>query len=97
MTIKELKNYLRIDHDFDDSLIETFKIAAENYIYGAIETEQVNDKRFDLAVALLVGHWYKNREATSQNNLKDIPLGVLSIIQQLRGLPTSNENGDVNG
>lgn len=33
-----------------------------------------------LAMKLLVGHWYENREASGNANLKDIPLGVHPLL-----------------
>jgi uncharacterized phiE125 gp8 family phage protein len=33
-----------------------------------------------LAIKLLVGHWYENREASGNANLKDIPMGVASLL-----------------
>jgi len=33
-----------------------------------------------MAILLLVGHWYENREDSSQLNLKNIPLGVAALL-----------------
>lgn len=96
MTLDEIKNYLRIDGSLDDSLLSSLQSAAESYIKNSIEVDDVEDERFNLAVLLLVGHWYKNREATTSQNLQSIPLGVLSMIQQLRGLPPT-KGDDSNG
>lgn len=92
MDLAEIKNYLRIDHSLDDVLIDTFKNAAESYIYSSIEKQEVDDKRFDLAVLLLIGHFYNNRSATTNENIQNLPLGVTSLIHQLRGLG-SDDNG----
>ena len=86
MELSELKNYLRIDHDLDDALIETLQDVAEKYIYGAIEVTATDDERFDYAVTLLVSHWYENRIATSEKAFEEIPFGVTALIHQLRGL-----------
>ncbi|MDT2438316.1 head-tail connector protein [Enterococcus avium] len=86
MELSELKNYLRIDHDLDDALIETLQDVAEKYIYGAIEVTATDDERFDYAVTLLVSHWYENRIATSEKAFAEIPFGVTALIHQLRGL-----------
>lgn len=89
MELAELKNYLRIDHDYDDNILEMFQEIATDYINGAIEIKNPKDKRFDYAVTLLVGHWYENRLATTNQTITNIPYGVLPLIQQLRSL--SNE------
>lgn len=86
MELKEIKNYLRIDHSLDDTLLKTLQTTAEAYIYSAIEAPQVKDLRFDLCVLLLIGHFYANRSATTNENIQNLPLGVTSLIQQLRGL-----------
>nr|DAI97032.1 MAG TPA: head tail connector [Caudoviricetes sp.] len=84
--LNEIKNYLRVDHPFDDTLLTTLKKVAEEYVYSAIELENVQDSRFDLAVLLLIGHFYSNRSATTGENISSLPLGVTSLIHQLRGL-----------
>ncbi|MBO1121629.1 phage gp6-like head-tail connector protein [Enterococcus casseliflavus] len=87
MTIEELKNYLRIDTQSDDALLEMLKASAEAYILNAVDAQEraKNDVRFKLAVALLVGSWYENRSNESSNT-QEIPFGVQSIITQLRGV-----------
>ena len=37
-----------------------------------------------MAVKLLVGHWYENREASSEANYTEIPQAVTSLISPLR-------------
>lgn len=88
MELQELKNYLRVDTTMDDSFLISLKLSAETYILNAVENaEKVKvDERFKLAVALLVGSWYKNREAISDGNTQEIPFGVASLIGQLRGV-----------
>lgn len=87
MTLEELKNYLRVDTKMDDSLLASLQASAEAYILNATENaEKVRaDARFNLAVSLLVGTWYKNREAYGDSQA-EIPFGVTSLIGQLRGV-----------
>lgn len=86
MEIEDLKNYLRIDHTIDDSLLEMLKETAKAYILGTLEVTEIDDKRFEYAICLLVSHWYEFRRATSESALNDIPFGVIPLIQQLRGV-----------
>ncbi len=89
MELTQLKNYLRIDHDFDDTTLEMLQQVAEQYVINAVDSENtsyITDVRFDYAVTLLVGHWYEQRIATSENALNDVPFGVVPLIQQLRGV-----------
>ncbi|SPP28462.1 head-tail connector protein [Brochothrix thermosphacta] len=86
MDIEDLKNYLRIDHTIDDSLLEMLKETAKAYILGTLEVTEIDDKRFEYAICLLVSHWYEFRRATSESALNDIPFGIIPLIQQLRGV-----------
>ncbi|MDN6002623.1 MAG: head-tail connector protein [Enterococcus sp.] len=86
MELSELKNYLRIDHDLDDGLLETLKSTAEKFILSSIEVKETEDERFDYAVTLLVSNWYENRIATTEKSIQEIPFGVTALIHQLRGL-----------
>ncbi len=77
MTLEEAKNYLRVDTDDDDTLIQALITAAESYIAqqtgktkilaGADENGQPiyedikESELWKLAVKLLLAHWYENR------------------------------------
>ncbi|MFG3610995.1 head-tail connector protein [Rummeliibacillus stabekisii] len=89
MDLIQLKEYLRIDHNFDDMILKSLQQVAEQYVINAVDSENssyISDKRFEFVVTLLVGHWYESRIATSDNALNEIPYGVLPLIQQLRGV-----------
>jgi uncharacterized phiE125 gp8 family phage protein len=38
------------------------------------------------AIKLLVGHWYEQREASSDQTVNTIPMGVHALVQQIRGV-----------
>lgn len=77
MTLEEAKNYLRVDTDDDDALIQALITAAESYInqqtgktkmiVGTGEDGQPvykdikESELWKLAVKLLLAHWYENR------------------------------------
>lgn len=85
MELLELKQYLRIDHDEDDMLLQNFQEMAQEYIKNSIGTVNIENKLYKFAEALLVGHWYENREISRiGNNSYNIPHSYESIIQQLR-------------
>lgn len=87
MELSLLKQYLRIDGNHDDELLTFLLVAAQDYIKGALENKDIqNDPRFDYATALLVAHYYDNREVIGVGGAEEAPLGVLSLIQQLRGV-----------
>lgn len=77
MTLEEAKNYLRVDTDDDDVLIQALITAAESYINqqtgktkrivgidqnGQPIYEDIKESElWKLAVKLLLAHWYENR------------------------------------
>ncbi|SPS04259.1 head-tail connector protein [Latilactobacillus sakei] len=92
MNVGEIKNYLRIDHTLDDTLINSLYQAGQEYIKNAIDvTADVESfakyKLFERAALLLTAHWYENRLASVQTGggSTNIPYGVTPLIQQLRG------------
>ena len=38
------------------------------------------------AVYLLAGHWYEHREGASDRTIKELPMGVMALVEQLRGV-----------
>lgn len=83
MELSELKTFLRIDYDTEDTILVHLKSVAESYVLGAIEVKETEDVRFKHAVALLqvveslndVNEQYDNVNGTAKNvadNVKDI-------------------------
>ncbi|KMT58903.1 head-tail connector protein [Paenilisteria newyorkensis] len=91
MEIGIIKKHLKVEHEFDDDLISQIYLpTAQSEIKGAVtfqdDTAFFKDRStFNTAVLLLLGHYYENRKATSLNNMNEIPFGVDSLIQRLRG------------
>jgi len=88
MTNEEIKNFLKVEHAEDDTFINLLKETSEAYLRGSIEMDNediVTDVRFIYAQTLLISHWYENRSGTNETELKPIPFGIISFIQQLRG------------
>ncbi|MCI8951620.1 MAG: phage gp6-like head-tail connector protein [Lachnospiraceae bacterium] len=70
ITLKEVKDYARIDIDEDDSLLETLIVAAEEYLKNATgkeypETDEDGNKlNYGLEkiyLQLLIAYWYEKR------------------------------------
>lgn len=90
--LEDVKNSLRIDHTFDDALIQQLIEVSSEYIKSAIDSNAPSDvieeyKQFDWAVSLLAQHWYLNRQEASKERM---PITVLSLIQQMRGKHYAN-------
>lgn len=57
--------------------------------YGTQPGAHPNLDVFRQAMLLLIGHWYRNREAVDASTLGELPLGVASLLQPMiiDGLP----------
>lgn len=92
MELSRIKKHLRVDHSFEDDLIQDYQSWAEEEIKDSVTTEVPRNEfffegnpHFDRAVALLVGHYFENRIGYSEKGLTGVPDGILSAIQKLRG------------
>lgn len=77
LSVEDMKTYLRVDTDDEDSLIEAQISAADKYISGKVSKTQVylstgedgvkvygllaEDSLYQQCVKLMVSHWYENR------------------------------------
>lgn len=90
--LEKLLRFLKIDEvDFDiEEDLKTFykraKISVKNKARRDIDENNVDMKeQFDQACALLVQHWYDNREAFRIGNASyEIPHSLDSILRELR-------------
>jgi uncharacterized phage protein (predicted DNA packaging) len=80
--LQEVKEYLRVDGDVEDRLIESLIIAGHAFIKNAttpdIDTES---ELYKTALKILVTHWYENREPTGKAG--NIPFSLTDILIQL--------------
>ena len=74
LSIEDMKIYLRVDADDEDSLIEAQMLAADKYISGKLSKSQVylstgedgvkvygplaEDVLYQQCIKLMVAHWY---------------------------------------
>ena len=77
----------------DATLLELYADAAEEQIEVDInrplaelisEGESSYPKKIKLAVLLLVGHWYRNREAFSTVDMKEVPKTYNTLVASFR-------------
>ena len=69
VTLEKLKQYLRIDIDAEDSLLESFLVTAENFLKGAVTDYEKNysaseifaDKA-DFLIMTIAAEYYQNRD-----------------------------------
>lgn len=101
-TIEMLRAQCRIDIDdtTEDEVLTLYYGAArrkaENFINRHLYEEEVPETDPDglviaddilLALMLLVGHWYENKEESSDAAKTSIPFGFTSLIEPYRYIP----------
>lgn len=96
MDLSRVKEHLRVDHHFEDNLIQDYISWAEEEIKDSVTTEVFRNEsffkdnpHFDRAVFLLTAHYFENRigitDASRASGFNALPDGILSAIQKLRG------------
>ncbi|WP_270940886.1 head-tail connector protein [Romboutsia lituseburensis] len=81
--LKVVKQFLKIEEDFceDDDEIRLLILVAEEYLKNAgCKTDRSNNL-FVLAIKMLVGHWYENREILGKAD--KLAYSLENIITQL--------------
>lgn len=80
-SLKEIKNYLRVEHDHDDILIKSMMEATKDYIKEYTGLEDVN-KYPSLCppFLMLIGDMYENRIAVSQHSPEYLRKSVESFL-----------------
>lgn len=81
-----LKRHLRIDGPDEDTLLLTLGRAAQDFIHfrtGMAPEDVAASDTAKLALSMLVGHWYRNREATG-DVVAEIPMGASVLLDTLR-------------
>ncbi|WP_417264233.1 head-tail connector protein [Celeribacter sp.] len=87
ISVALLKAHLNLEHDLDDDLLTTYLNAAEQYAtrYTGSFYVNVNYPDVQLAVLMLAGFWYENREAAQTGSKAAVvPFGVHDLLQAHR-------------
>lgn len=98
MNLDTIKEYLKIDFDDDDRLLETLLGAARKYLFDAVGyNPDESDERVKLLLLVLISDWYEHREYMETSNTQTISqkvrYTVRSIVLQLQyGGGSENEN-----
>lgn len=95
VTLAKFKNYLRIDTDFEDALLEGFLGNASSYLSGAVTNYQTNYENYpefadkaDLLTMILAAEFYQNRD----NSPHDLSFTVRSLMTQLQYFTADDSN-----
>ena len=80
VTVEEMKNYLRVDFEDDDSLIQNFITAAEKQCMDILRTDDEEDleaaQNGKIAVMFTVAYLYEHREEADHHAM-DLTLRAL--------------------
>lgn len=89
ITREEAKNFLRVDIDDDDALIDMYIVAAEEYVKSACgENVNLQCQRARIIMLMLVGDYYESRSIYGSGKYSQ---NIASMLWQLR-LETEEEN-----
>ena len=89
LTLSEIKNDLRIDHDYDNNYLTTLLNASKLFILGTVNLPEAtynDDERFDTLQFMLVSLWYENRVPATNAKQQQLPYTINAMIHQLRGV-----------
>ena len=87
ITIKDIKDYLHVYHDEDDTLISAILTASRSFVknYTGLSNESLDTKDdLSMAVFILSSELYDNRVYTLENN------NVNPVIEALLGMHSVN-------
>lgn len=86
VTLEEMKNYLRVDFDEDDSLIESLIETSKKLVLDVARGENLSDllpfeDQVKTAILYSVSFLYEHRE---EANFKDLTLSLRSLLFGVR-------------
>ncbi|WP_252242890.1 head-tail connector protein [Clostridium sp. ZS2] len=84
MDLQQVKQFLRIDFDDDDSYIILLIDVAKEYIIGAVGKYDETSARYKLLLLNIVSTLYENREYTIDKTNEKVTYTLKSIILQLQ-------------
>lgn len=99
-SLGELQLQCRIDGNDDDELLTIYAAAAKDLaqeylnlpLFDTEVPEDVDEGvviggKVKLAIMLAVGHWYENRENSSETQLHEVPMGFYDLLKGKRKGP----------
>lgn len=93
MELKEIKDFLKIDTSEEENFIGSLQSAAEEYCKNAGVQPMSDSKLYDLAIKMLVSHWYENRNVVAVGTItKIMEFSLNNILTQLRYSQPSTED-----
>lgn len=90
LQLDEVKNYMKVDIDEDDSLIVRMIESAYSYAKGAIDDfdEKYKNALFkskaETLMLFIISEWYDNRQYSRYEKYNEVSHIVTALIQQLQ-------------
>lgn len=82
--LEELKQYLRIDNEVEDSFLDSLILLARNYISTATgKNFNENNPKHKLAAYLFCSHQYEQRVPVVSVNTKTLEYSLQSLLFQI--------------
>lgn len=91
--IDTLRRYVAATPDTDDELLADCMEAAQVWLENAGVARMEDNRLYDMAVYQLATHFFDNRGVVAEGGVNEVPLGVFSIMHQLRNAPAESEGG----
>lgn len=94
MELSIVKDYLRIDNEYDDELLNRFSLVAEAYVRGAVNdydahiTDDSFKKISEMVQLAYISELYENRMLSSS---KEPSFMIRSMLLQLQTMPVVSE------
>lgn len=94
MELQEVKDYLRIDSNDDDALLQSLIVSSDQYLKNAGCDSSENPELYATAQKLLISHWYENRgPAVVGATATMLDHSLQSMILQLKSFPSDETDG----
>ncbi len=84
MQLEQIKKYLRIEYDDEDSVILQAYNTAVSFAEEKTGVKYAEiDSLYDTLICLLTAHFFDNREAISEKTRSEIPYTITSLIKAI--------------
>ena len=87
LNLDKVKNYLKVDFDDDDAIIETYIIATEKFLKKLCEKNEFEEDKQELAeiyMLAVINELYNSRNLTVDKAEQRVRTIMQSILNQLR-------------
>ena len=87
LNLNKVKNYLRVDFDDDDAIIETYIIATEKFLKTLCEKDEFEEDKQELAeiyMLAVISELYNSRNLTVDKAEQRVRTIMQSLLNQLR-------------